>query len=111
MIVYTFVISGVLAGAAGMIELSGVQPKLQSGISPGYGFTAIPIALLGRNGPSRVLLASLFFALLTVGANNVSVTTTVNRSIIDVIQALVILFLITTTFFQRFEVSMGKEVS
>jgi simple sugar transport system permease protein len=110
-IVYTMVIGGVLAGVAGVLELSGVQPKLQSGISPGYGFTAIPIALLGQNGPFRVLLASLFFAVLSVGANVVSVTTTVNTSIIEIIQALVILFLITTAFFQRFEASIEREVA
>jgi simple sugar transport system permease protein len=107
-IVYTMTIGGLIAGLAGMIELSAVQTRLQSGLSPDYGFTAVPIALLGQNGPLRVLLASLFFALLSVGANLVAVTSPINTSIIDVIRALVILFLLTATFFKRFEISLTK---
>lgn len=108
---WTFVLSmslaGVLAGAAGMIELSGVQGKLQSGFSPGYGFTAIPIALLGRKGAFRVLLASLFFALLFVGSATASIRAGVPASILDVIQALVILFLITGEFFKRYRIAVN----
>lgn len=107
--VVTMSVAGVLAGLAGMIELSGVQGKLQSSFSPGYGFTAIPIALLGRKGAFRVLLASLFFALLFVGSATASINVGIPASILEVIQALIILFLITGEFFQRYrlQLSMG----
>lgn len=105
--VLTMVVGGALAGLAGMIEIAGVQGKLISGFSPGYGFTAIPIALLGENGAFRVLLASVFFAVLFVGGISVSASFGVPTSLVNVIEALVILFLITGEFFTRFDFYLG----
>ena len=59
--IVVFVISGALAGLAGMSEVSGVVHRLQDRISPGYGFTAIIIAYLAHLGPWRVVLASILF--------------------------------------------------
>lgn len=102
----TMGIGGVLAGMAGMIEIAGVQRNLQSHFSPGYGFTAIPIALLGRNGILQLALASLLFALMFVGSTTASTSLGVDRSILDVIQALIILFLITAEFFKRYTIDV-----
>lgn len=104
-VVLTMLIGGALSGLAGMLMVAGPQGgRLQSGFSPGYGFTAIPIALLGKNGAFRVALAGLFFALLFVGGNVISTRTGLPTTIIDVIQALIILFIITSEFFKRFSV-------
>jgi len=105
-IIYTMVIGGAIAGVAGMLELSSVQGRLQEGMSPGYGFTAVAIALLGREGPLRVVLAALVFGLLTVGGNAVAVQTSVSADIVDVISALVILFILASEFLQRFKISV-----
>ena len=61
-------LSGLLAGLAGALEIVGVFHRLQAGIGFDYGYTAIPLALvgLGRVGPT--LLAALLFAALSVGA-------------------------------------------
>lgn len=104
--ILTMVIGGALAGIGGMVQISGVQGKLISEFSPNYGFTAIPIALLGRSGADRVLLASAFFAVLFVGGISVSTTFGVPTAIIHVIEALVILFLITGEFFRRFHIDI-----
>jgi len=102
--VLVFVLGGALAGLAGIIEIAGVQGRLRSTFSPGYGFTAIPIALLGRNGAFRVLLAATFFAVLFVGGQNIVVSQNVPSALIEIIQALVILFLITAEFFKNFKI-------
>jgi len=109
-IVYTMVLGGVLAGLAGMIQLAADAGRLQAGLSPDYGFTAVAIALLGMKGPLRVFLASLFFGLLTAGAVSVASTTPVDVSIINIIQALVILFILTTSFVKANKVVINKEV-
>jgi simple sugar transport system permease protein len=112
--VYLFVLvaGGALAGIAGVSEIAGVQNRLRPGFSPGYGFTAIPIALLGRNGAFRVVLAALFFAVLFIGGDSIEVIYEVPAALVDVIQALVILFLITAEFFKRYsvDVSVGEEI-
>jgi general nucleoside transport system permease protein len=62
------VMSGALAGLAGGIEVSGVTYALYENLSPGYGFSAIAVAILARLHPARVLLAALLFAMLETGA-------------------------------------------
>jgi simple sugar transport system permease protein len=110
-LVYIFVLvaGGALAGMAGIIEVAGLQSRLRPEFSPGYGFTAIPIALLGRNGAPQVVLAGLFFAVLFVGGFAVRTQFGVPAAIVDIIQALVILFLITAEFFKRYRVSVTVE--
>src|SRR5262249_48736492 len=66
-ILLTFAISGALAGLAGIIEVAGPIGHLQPGISPGYGFTAIIVAFLGRLNPVGILIAGLFLALTFIG--------------------------------------------
>lgn len=54
-------ISGGIAGITGAVLVSGVQHLLIEGISPGYGFIAVIIALLGRNNPFGVAIGAFFF--------------------------------------------------
>src|SRR5437763_10656005 len=67
LILLTFAVSGALAGLAGIIEVAGPVGHLQPGISPGYGFTAIIVAFLGRLNPIGILIAGLFLALTFIG--------------------------------------------
>ncbi|MFC7194587.1 ABC transporter permease [Halosimplex aquaticum] len=106
---FVFLVGGAFAGLAGFSEISGVQERLMPEFSAGYGFTAIPIALLGRNGAARVLLAAAFFALLFVGGSKLEVSYGVPAALVDVIQALVILFLITAEFVKRYSVDVEIE--
>ena len=104
-----FLLGGAMAGFAGFNEIAGVQGRLRPEFSPGYGFTAIPIALLGRNGAFRVLLTAFFFALLFVGGSSMEVVYGVPAALIDVIQALIILFLITAEFIKSYRVDVTIE--
>ncbi len=62
-----FVVSGALAGLAGASEVGGVTWALYEGISPGYGYTAIAVALLARLDPRGVVLTAVFFGALEAG--------------------------------------------
>jgi simple sugar transport system permease protein len=68
-----FAISGGLAGLAGITEVSGQIGQLQPTISPGYGFTAITIAFLGRLHPIGILVASLVVALTFIGGESAQI--------------------------------------
>lgn len=102
-------IGGGFAGMAGISEISGVQSRLRAFFAPGYGFTAIPIALLGRNGAPQVMLAALFFAVIFVGGSSLQTLLSVPAAIVDIIQALIILFLITAEFFKQYRLSLSVE--
>ncbi|MHC1770633.1 MAG: ABC transporter permease [Flexilinea sp.] len=90
-IIFALVFSGALSGMAGVIELSSSYLRLQSSISLNYGFNGILVALLGRMNPFGVLIASIFFAAMTIGAETIHVVIGLPVSLSDVIQALVVL--------------------
>lgn len=98
---------GAMAGFAGISELSGVQGRLRASFDPGYGFTAVPIALLGRNGAFKVMLAALLFAVIFVGGSSIETAFGVPSAITSVIEALIILFLITAEFFKQYSIDVS----
>ena len=67
LVLFTFAVSGALAGLAGIIEVAGPIGHLDPGVSSGYGFTAIIVAFLGRLNPVGILIAGLFLALTFIG--------------------------------------------
>jgi general nucleoside transport system permease protein len=89
-----FVISGALAGLAGAVEVLGVTYALYENISPGYGFTAIAVALLAGLDPWRVLLSATLFAALEAGAGAMQRDANVPATLVSVIEALLILAVI-----------------
>jgi ABC-type uncharacterized transport system permease subunit len=90
--VVAFVISAVLCGLAGSIHLLGVDHRMMPSFSPGYGFDAIALALLGNSHPVGVVLASLLFAFLRGGAPRMQVVAGTPVEIIRIIQGMVIVF-------------------
>ncbi|NIM95188.1 MAG: ABC transporter permease [Anaerolineales bacterium] len=86
-------LSGALAGMAGANELLGLNHHLSQSFSPGYGFDSIALALLGRNNPIGVVLASLLFGTLRTGATRMQAAAGIPIDIISVMQALILAFI------------------
>ncbi len=91
-LVLTMSIGGALAGLAGTAEILGANKTLTAGFSPGYGFDAIALALLGRSRPVGVVAAALLFGALRAGATPMQSATGIPIDLVVVIQALVIMF-------------------
>src|SRR5207249_8377863 len=91
-IVLAMALSGMLAGAAGTVEVLGVTHRHELGFGSGYGFDSIAIALLGRNNPFGVVAAALLIGGLKSGATQMQFNTQISGSIISIIQGLVLLF-------------------
>ena len=100
-IIFVLVFSGGLAGLAGIIEVSYLHTRLKGGISGGYGFTGILVALLGRLHPVGVLFAAIFFSALLIGANTMHTLIGLPVTLADVIQALIVLFVVGFDAFFR----------
>lgn len=90
----SLVISGALSGLAGGIEVSAVTFRLYERFSPGYGFTAIAVALLGRLHPAGVVLAAVLFGALQAGSNSMQRVAGISSVLVSIIQATVIFSLI-----------------
>jgi simple sugar transport system permease protein len=88
--VRVLLLSGGLAGLAGALEVAGVTARLFENLSPGYGFTAIAVALLARLHPVAVLPAAVFFAALSSGAGAMQRVAHVPAVTVQVIEAGVI---------------------
>ena len=67
-------LSGGLAGLAGMAEVAGIAHRLQKGLVVGYGFTAIIVAWLARLNPWRTLVVAFLLAVLLVGGDQIQIT-------------------------------------
>jgi simple sugar transport system permease protein len=106
----TMAISGALAGMVGINEVLGYRYRYYDGFSDNYGFTGIAVALLGRNHPAGVLLAALLFAVLQRGGVPVDAfTQLVSKDIVQILQALVILFVAAESMFRwRQKVTAGR---
>ena len=86
-------ISGALAGFVGINEVMGVHHRLLLNFTAGYGFTGIAVALMGRNHPVGIVLASLLFGMLYQGGAELAFEEPkVTREMVVTIQGLVILF-------------------
>ncbi len=90
-IVLAMTLSGVLAGLAGAIEVTGLNYRHELGFSVGYGFDAIAIALLGKTHPLGVILAALLWGAMRNGATRMQFLTQIPVDVISVIQALILL--------------------
>ena len=86
--------SGALAGLGGGVEISGVTYALFQNLSPGYGFTAIAVALLARNHPIGVVLTGLLFGALEAGAQGMQREAGVPAVAVQVTEAVIILVIV-----------------
>ena len=89
-----FLLSGLLAGLAGAVEYTGITYALYENFSPGYGYTAIAVALLARLHPLGVLATALLFGALEAGANAMQRDAGVPSVVVSVVEALLILLVL-----------------
>lgn len=83
--------SGLLGGLAGGLQVLGVNYRFIDRFSPGYGFTGIAVALLGRNTPVGVLLAALFFGALANGGAMIQLFSDIPIDLINLLQGTVMI--------------------
>lgn len=108
--VLTMGISGALAGLAGATEVFGkMDGRFIDMFSPGYGFTGIAVAVLGRNNPFAVLLSALLFGIIEAGSMKMSYVAGISTSMISVMQGLVILFVATPAIVKALKINKAKK--
>lgn len=94
-VLWAMFLSGALAGIGGAGEVLGLYGYYISSMTSGYGFDGIAIATMGRNNPFGTVLAALLFGALRNGATGMNRSTKIPGEFIQVLQALVILFVST----------------
>jgi len=93
-IVLAMLLSGALAGMGGILNVMGVQERLMTGFSSGFGWTGITVALIARNHPLGVVPAALFYSYLDTGASVAALMSDISPQIAGLVQS-VIFYLVT----------------
>jgi simple sugar transport system permease protein len=93
-LIVSIIISGAFAGLAGAVEVAGVHRRAIEGITGGYGFSAIVVALFGGLHPAGIIPAAFFFGLLLVGADMTQRMVGVPANMVQVLQGIIILVIV-----------------
>jgi simple sugar transport system permease protein len=104
MVLTVFLISGGLAGLAGISEVAGTVGKLDVVISPGYGFTAIIVAFLGRLNPIGILIAGAVLALSYLGGEQAQILLGMSSRTARVFQGMLLFFVLACDTFILYRV-------
>ncbi len=105
-VVMTAMISGGLAGMAGVSEVAGLKGYLTLDLSPGFGYTGIAVAMLANLHPIGVVPAAIFLSAIYVGADSMSRALNIPNYIADVLVALSVLAVLVSVLFARFRLSL-----
>lgn len=98
------VISGGLAGLAGVSEVAGLKGYLTADLSPGFGYTGIVVAMLAGLSPVGVVISALFIASVFVGADSMSRAMGVSSYLADLVVSMSLLCVLIGGFFARFRI-------
>ncbi len=108
MVWFCFLLSGGLAGLAGIIEVAGPIGQLQPNISPNYGFTAIIVAFLGRLNPIGVIFAGLLLAISYIGGEGVQIELGISDKTAQVFQGMLLFFILMCDTLIHYRVRLLK---
>lgn len=106
MVFFAFIISGGLAGLAGIAEVSGAIGQLRPIISPGYGFTAIIVAFLGRLNPIGIIAAGLVLAVTYLGGEAAQISLGVSDKAARVFQGMLLFFVLASDTLIHYRVKL-----
>ncbi|HSG46787.1 MAG TPA: ABC transporter permease [Longimicrobiales bacterium] len=107
-VLVAFLASGALAGLAGGVEVSGVTFALYEGLSPGWGYTAIAVALLAGLHPGAVVVTGILFGALEGGAGSMQRVAGIPATWVSAVEALVILSVLAVDQLRRRVVREGS---
>ncbi len=97
----SMILSGMFAGLAGAVEVTGVHHRMIEGLSGGYGFSGIVAALFGQLHPLGAIPASFFFGGMLVGADKMQRTMQVPSALVVALNGLIVLFVVSSDILVR----------
>ncbi|SHE72537.1 ABC transporter permease [Alkalibacter saccharofermentans] len=108
-ILKTMFLSGAVSGLVGMIQASGISGTLSVDLTGGVGFTAIITAWLSGLNPIMVGVVSFLFAMLRQGGSFIQTAYQIPASAAEILQALILFFVLASEFFLRYKVVWVKK--
>jgi len=107
-ILRTMFLSGAVCGLGGMIQATGADITLTTSVAGGVGFTAIIVAWLAQLNPITILVVSFLFSVLEKGSSVVQSTFGLSTNCADVLQGIILFFVMGCEFFIRYGFVLRK---
>lgn len=108
---FVMLFAGALAGLAGVCEVTGPIGQLVPNVSPGYGYSAIIVAYLGRLHPLGAIIASIFLAVLYMGGDLAQIEMGIPIAVVGMFQGVLLFFLLACDFFIRNRIVPSSQVT
>ncbi len=108
LVIFCLGMSGLMAGLAGMFELTGPAGRISIDFNSGYGFTAIIVAFLGRLHPVGIVLAGLLMALTYIGGELAQFMLGVPKAAIQAFQGMLLFFLLALDLLSNFRIRRAR---
>lgn len=102
-IVLSQIISGFIAGIAGISEVMGIHRRFNWQTTPGYGWDGVVVAIIGRNHPVLIAFASLFIAYLRVSGQVLNLLTDIPSEIVTILESIIILLITAEAFLSQWK--------
>lgn len=108
MVLFAFLLSGALAGLAGISETAGAVRHLNEKLSIGYGFTAIIVAFLGRLNPLGIVAAGLVLALTYLGGEAAQISVGLSDKVVRAFQGLILFFVLACDTLIHYRIRLSR---
>ncbi len=105
----TFIVSGILAGLAGMSEVAGIQYKLQHQLSMGFGFTGIIVAWLARANPIGIVIYSLFMSAVITSSEMLEMLMGLPASMGTIAQGIILFAILGSELFKSYNIKVVEK--
>lgn len=105
-ILLVMLFSGGLAGIAGMSEVSGISRRLYTGLTVGYGYTAIIVAWLANLNPFGILAVAFLMAALLIGGDQIQIAMQTPAAVADILQGSILFFMLGGSIFNRYKIKI-----
>lgn len=105
----TSLIGGGICGLAGLIQAAGVNHTLNDQMGNGMGYTAVAIAYMAQMEPAAIVVVSFLFSILLQGSSYMQISMQIPSATGDVIQGIILLFILGSEFFSRYRVTWERK--
>ena len=105
----TSLIGGGICGLAGLIQAAGVNHTLNDQMGNGMGYTAVAIAYMAQMEPAAIVVVSFLFSILLQGSSYMQISMQIPSATGDVIQGIILLFILGSEFFSRYRVTWDRK--
>jgi simple sugar transport system permease protein len=103
----SLLISGAIAGMAGVTQVLGLDHRMYGDLNAGYGWNGISIALLARNNPVAIVFTSILWGVLDAGGQYMARTAHTPNAIIEIIKSIILFLMLAETIYEYF----GSKIS